>query len=182
MPTDPLLLVFVQEIGADILANITLKLAASLGVKSTGVINYIREKIPQYASTTFLFNRIDLVNFESEQKGIKAALKLQTTSRLLYFSGQGGIGKTRLLQEAEKLAAKNHNVRWAGLVDLYHSNLHEIFQVISTIINHLDPAQEYFKNTIDALVDLEHEKKSRHCRKIFINKTGVGLRKFSVRI
>ncbi len=92
--------------------------------------------------------RVDLINRESESRTIQTILDEQPHQRILYFVGEGGVGKTRLLQDASHFArGKNTslNLRWGSLLDLYHTELHSVSALQGAIVQGLDPAGDYFQ-------------------------------------
>ena len=86
----------------------------------------------------------NLVNRVSELKAIRRALGTKNSTRVLYFYGPGGAGKTRLLEEARNIAQSASSLRWAGIFDFYHTDLHNILRLDSAIIENLDPDSQYF--------------------------------------
>lgn len=94
--------------------------------------------------------QVELVNRESERRAIQTALEDDPHLRILYFVGEGGAGKTRLLREAQNFIQNNGKspkaLRWAGLLDFYHTELHSVTAVQGALIQGLDPAGEYFQN------------------------------------
>ena len=83
-----------------------------------------------------------------ELNAIRSALcDASEQSYILYFIGPGGIGKTRLLEEAERLAAEMRYpaIAVAGIVDLYHSEYHSTEGVQAAIADGLDPESRHFQ-------------------------------------
>ena len=97
-------------------------------------MKYLRPYAPQ----------VRLVGRSDQISAIQDALT-DTTGRthLLYIIGPGGIGKTRLLEEAARLLSAA-TVRHNGIIDLYHSKYHSADGIEETITTSLDPNQEYF--------------------------------------
>lgn len=91
----------------------------------------------------------DLVNRESALRTIRKALDAKNT-RVIYFYGSGGAGKTRLLEEARNIAKSKSWLRWAGIFDLYHADLHNILRLHSAIIEDLDLGGQYFSKYREA--------------------------------
>lgn len=86
----------------------------------------------------------DLVDREPTIRSIKAALNAKDITRVIYLCGSGGAGKTRLLEEAKNIATSKSFLRWAGIFDLYHTDLHNPFRLQSAIIENLNPDRQYF--------------------------------------
>lgn len=73
----------------------------------------------------------------------------QGSPRLIYIEGQGGTGKTRLLQEVRKLqqAYEEHARKpflWSEIVDFYHSDLRSPLALQEAIADGLDPTTSEF--------------------------------------
>jgi len=86
----------------------------------------------------------DLVNREYVMRSIRMALNARNITRIIYLYGSGGAGKTRLLEEAKNIARFKASLRWGGIFDLYHTDLHNIFRLESAIIEVLDPDRQCF--------------------------------------
>ena len=104
----------------------------------------------------------NLVNREPALRAIQDALDARNTTRVIFFYGSGGAGKTRLLEEACKIAKANSSLRWSGIFDLYHTDLHNILYLQSAIIEDLDPGNHYFS-------------KYREAKKFFESKRSAGI-------
>ena len=79
-----------------------------------------------------------------EIEAIKKALAdPRKRTHILYFTGPGGIGKTRLLEESERLAPQT--LLRSGIIDLYHSESHSIAGLQAAIAQGLDPEKKYFQ-------------------------------------
>lgn len=68
---------------------------------------------------------------------------------VFFFPGDGGMGKTRFLQETGKDVLEMHphtsrEVRWSGVIDLYHPETHSNSGIEQALIKRLDPQNEYF--------------------------------------
>lgn len=97
--------------------------------------------------------RVDFVGREVEKEEILSAMNDIGQTRVLFFIGEGGLGKTRLLEETGKLIKQTRqegSIRWTGVIDLYHVDLREGTSVNNRIIERLDPEGNYFKNYRDA--------------------------------
>lgn len=138
LPTDPQDLV---KIAVEIIID-------QIEKRGPRVINKVHERIKNRRKKQTYVPRVELVNRESEQRAIQAALKSRR-SHILYFVGEGGAGKTRLLQIAEQLAEHGGKafmpVRWGGLHDFYHTELHSVAAIQRAIVQGLDPTDVYFQ-------------------------------------
>ncbi|MBN1286796.1 MAG: ATP-binding protein [Anaerolineae bacterium] len=85
--------------------------------------------------------RIDLVGRKTEMEMIKLALEDYGTTHILVFRGPGGIGKTYLLEAAQKLAQSPGypTIAVSNLVDLFLSTMHSNAGIEYAIINNLAP-------------------------------------------
>lgn len=98
-------------------------------------------------------HRTSLVNRTEEINAIQTALNESQTTRILYFYGPGGIGKTRLIEEIERITQNNSrktNAFWGGLYDLYHVDLHNVLELQNAIAENLDPENRFFHEYVEA--------------------------------
>src|SRR5437773_1470392 len=68
-------------------------------------------------------SRSKFINRERELRAVRAALADTPRLRILYLFGPSGVGKTRLLEEAERLTREVRSrvpLCWSGVLDLYH--------------------------------------------------------------
>jgi tetratricopeptide (TPR) repeat protein len=89
-----------------------------------------------------------VVGRSSQIEAIERALTDPTRrTHVLYFIGPGGIGKTRLLEEAEHLAAEWGRGAFlcSGIIDLYHSESHSVGGIQAAIADGLDPEGRHFQ-------------------------------------
>ncbi len=108
-----------------------------------------RRRISSPRLTPFAVKQTRFIDHEAELRAIQAALADAPNSRVLFFSGPGGAGKTRLLQEAGRLAdryGRSAGTRWGGVLDLYHSDFHSVPALQMAIAQSLDPDGRYFEN------------------------------------
>ncbi len=91
--------------------------------------------------------RVGVIGREVELRAIQNVLDESPHLRILYFTGEGGVGKTRLLEETKHLVdEKTHSpLRWSGILDLYHTELHTTSALQAAIVQGLDPIGEYFQ-------------------------------------
>jgi tetratricopeptide (TPR) repeat protein len=79
---------------------------------------------------------------------IHAAIADQTgRSYVFYFVGPGGVGKTRLLEEATAVSQAASSIGWrtTGIVDLYHADYHSPEGLRDAVADGLDPEHQYFQ-------------------------------------
>ncbi len=89
-----------------------------------------------------------LVGRAEELTAIQSAIEAEGTLRVLHFVGDGGIGKTRLLEEIPNLIAnsgKPDTCLWGGIIDLYDTATHSHAGIERVILEALDPAGEKFE-------------------------------------
>lgn len=92
----------------------------------------------------------NLINRESSLRAIRNALGARNNTRVIYLYGSGGAGKTRLLEEGRNLAKSNSSLRWAGIFDLYHTDLHNILRLQTAITENLDSGGQHFSKYREA--------------------------------
>lgn len=114
------------------------------------VVRKLQEQLQQSeVQKPFFAVKGNLVNRESALRAIRDAFNASNT-RVIYFHGSGGAGKTRLLEEAKNIAYSISTLRWAGIFDLYHTDLHNILRLQSAIVEDLDPGGQWFSKYQDA--------------------------------
>ncbi len=99
-------------------------------------------------------HRTGLVNRERECRAIRDAILDAQHSRLLFFFGPRGVGKTRLLEETRlivKSLPMHLDLRWGGIIDLYHVDQHSIPALQYAIVSALDPQGRFFAGFREAL-------------------------------
>ncbi len=92
--------------------------------------------------------KVEMVGREREVAAIRGALKTMNTTEVLCFVGRGGIGKTRLLEEAEKLAQDvlETQILYPSIIDMYHAEMHSPEGVRSALAKDLDGDDHWFMN------------------------------------
>lgn len=93
--------------------------------------------------------RVALIDREPELRSIQIVMDESPHIRILYFVGGGGVGKTRLLEEAEHLREEvttSFPLRWGGILDLYHTELRSVPALQAEIVDRLDPLEEHFSH------------------------------------
>jgi tetratricopeptide (TPR) repeat protein len=66
-------------------------------------------------------------------------------SHFVYYWAEGGLGKTRLLEELIKMVkAAGPKFHTTGIIDLYHTDTHSTSDLERTIVESLDPQKKYF--------------------------------------
>ena len=87
----------------------------------------------------------EVIGRKKELAAIDWALGGDGQTRVVLFTGPGGIGKTRLLIEADK-RARDRGLLSSDIVDLYHSDTHTNSGIEAVIIRAVDPEEKYFQN------------------------------------
>jgi len=90
-----------------------------------------------------------LVGREREKAIIREAIEAEGELRILYIVGDGGIGKTRLLEEVPNILAQCKNrdsCRYGGIFDLYVTELQSNSGLEAATMAALDPVEEGFKD------------------------------------
>lgn len=93
-----------------------------------------------------LGKRIPLIGREKEIEQLKTYLHAPGNGRhYVYFWAHGGLGKTRLLEELERIVKEaGPRFYFSGIIDLYHTDTHSTSDLERIIVNGLDPQQKYF--------------------------------------
>jgi tetratricopeptide (TPR) repeat protein len=100
----------------------------------------------------------DLVGFADERKAIREAVTNGHPSYLIYITGIGGIGKTRLLRHMLQELIEEANLLVASeLVDLYHSSVHTDEGMLDALERALTEEGKRFTNYHRARNDLERQ-------------------------
>lgn len=98
--------------------------------------------------TRLIVGKTELINRTTEIDSIRHSLQANGL-RIVYFVGDGGSGKTRLLEEVGTLEYQfrlSTPLRWSNILDLYHTDLHNTSTLQDTLTDRLDPEQEHFKS------------------------------------
>lgn len=94
------------------------------------------------------------VGREQELYALATALNdISGKSALLYFTGPGGIGKTRLIEEAAKLAPPS--VFISPVIDLYHAEAHSVSGLERLLVQGLDPEAQHFSGYRAKVAEIE---------------------------
>jgi len=94
------------------------------------------------------------VGRDVELQAIKNALTDNSgKSAFLYFIGPGGIGKTRLIEEAREQALDS--VRVSPVIDLYHAETHSVAGLERLLVEGLDSEAQHFAAYRQQSADLE---------------------------
>ena len=103
---------------------------------------------------TKLGKRIPLIGREQELVHLEAFLRAPGSERhFVYYWAYGGLGKTRLLEELQRIVKKaGPRFYFSGIIDLYHTDTHTTSDLERIIVEGLDPQQQYF-------VDYRQERK-----------------------
>lgn len=96
-----------------------------------------------------VISRTGFVNYVEEMHALEQALCAAPDVRIIYLYGPGGIGKTRLLEEVRPLVRKLRTrtktpLRWGGILDLYHTDLHSAIALQDALVAGLDSENRYF--------------------------------------
>jgi tetratricopeptide (TPR) repeat protein len=90
-------------------------------------------------------SRAPLVGRAAELERLDRYLHARGERHFVYYLADGGLGKTRLLEELEqKVKAAGPKFSFSGIMDLYHTDTHSNSDVEHTIVQGLDPAEHYF--------------------------------------
>lgn len=91
----------------------------------------------------------DLVGRGSALNQIGSAILDASESYLVYVTGQGGIGKTRLVREILKRWSVQDSLSVASeLIDLYHTRVHSLAGLIGAILEVIEPLADFYKGRL----------------------------------
>lgn len=92
----------------------------------------------------------ELVGRDSELEQILKAINDVGSSYIIYITGQGGIGKTRLVQHVLKLSPEDMHLAVAPeLIDLYHTRVHSLAGLIDAILEVVKPLGDFFRDELE---------------------------------
>ncbi len=96
---------------------------------------------------TYFPVRIKLINRKTEMRMIMEAINSKKPSAI-FFTGEGGIGKTRLLEEIfdQRELLGTRGIRCSDLIDLYHPVNHSPDNVQFHIAQQIDPQNRFFQD------------------------------------
>lgn len=84
-----------------------------------------------------------LIGRTREREAIRTAIEAEGEFRVLHIIGDGGMGKTRLLEaipeEILPMCSNKDRCQWGGIFDLYHTDLHTNSGIEAAIIKALAP-------------------------------------------
>jgi len=121
------------------------------------------QTLRQFSGHPGLAPRVKLIDRERELRTLKAAMAATPHLQVIYLYGPGGVGKTRLLEEAGqwvRQARARQHLCWSGILDLYHADLHSIAALQMVLIDSIDPAQRYFQEYRQARQRFEERRRS----------------------
>ena len=98
----------------------------------------------------------ELVGRKQEREAIKKAIQ-KPDKTVIYIRGAGGIGKTRLLQDALEQSFSNQKdiLLPSRLVDLYHAANYSVDGLLRNIHRAIDAENKLFKNYLEKRKDLD---------------------------
>ena len=93
-----------------------------------------------------LSTRTDMVGRQEELgELVKYLFAPGSESHFVYYWAEGGLGKTRLLEElVEKVREAGPRFYTTGIIDLYHTDTHSTSDLERTIVQSFDPTEQYF--------------------------------------
>lgn len=92
---------------------------------------------------------------------IRRAIADENRRYAFYFYGEGGIGKTRLLEEVELLRKEwsGEKFRSSSIIDFYHDRFHSSIGLFKEIIDTLDPQNQQFQEFRRILNEFEEKRR-----------------------
>jgi len=91
--------------------------------------------------------KIPLIGRKEELEWLSRCLAARGERHFVYYKASGGLGKTRLLEELQKLVATaGDGYSSTGIIDLYHTDTHSSSDIERAIVAGLDPQGKYFPN------------------------------------
>lgn len=109
----------------------------------------------------------ELVGREKELKQIYAAIRDTSQSYVIYITGEGGIGKTRLVKHLLHHPPEDIEVVVAqDIIDFYHARVHSLVGFISALLDLVPPLADFINSylsshALDSLARAEQEGLSR---------------------
>ena len=97
------------------------------------------------ANSPGLTSRTALIGREVELARLADCLRARGAGHAIYYWADGGLGKTRLLEELEQMVRQaGPRYRSSGIIDLYHTETHRSSEVEGAIVAGIDPDNRYF--------------------------------------
>jgi len=150
--------IFLQAL-AEIGLEISLGYLIKTGIKKIpdGIKN--RPTLPSLKWHRASVQRSGFINRTEEMNAIQNAIGESGATRLLYFYGPGGIGKTRLIEQVQKEIEKYPRKKrpyWGGMYDLYHADLHDVLELQSEIVQRMNQDGRNFQEYLSAREEFEN--------------------------
>jgi tetratricopeptide (TPR) repeat protein len=88
-----------------------------------------------------------MVGREEELERLQKFLYARGERHVVYYWAYGGLGKTRLLEELQRMVKEaGPGFHSTGIIDLYHTDTHSSSDVERAMVDGLDPDQKFFGN------------------------------------
>lgn len=120
-----------------------------------------RRGSPSSSAPASRVRRSRVVNRQDELRAVREKVADAPHSHVICFVGEGGIGKTRLLEETSRCVrtiSPGSLLRWGGIIDLYHAEYHSVPALQSAIVRALDPAERFFEKYRREWKEFEHHR------------------------
>lgn len=86
-----------------------------------------------------------LIGRQQHVQAVLDAIAQKNTCHVIYFTGVGGIGKTRILEEIDAIAKQvGGSFLWSKIIDLYSAQNHSVGDLQQAIAQGVDPYNEWF--------------------------------------